>query len=128
MSQQAKKEQILKLRNNGLSFGEIAKELGISRSSVASICKRSKERQIERCKNCGVVIKQTLGHRRRIYCSARCRKKWWKNNDGNHYINNKVICLSCGRKFIYHETKIRRYCSLACAYKGKRKEVSDNEE
>ncbi len=38
MSQQAKKEQVIKLRDKGLSFGEISKELGISRSTVSCIC------------------------------------------------------------------------------------------
>ena len=30
MSKQAKKEQVIKLRNTGLSFGEIAKELALA--------------------------------------------------------------------------------------------------
>ncbi len=37
MSQQAKKEQVIKLRESGLSFGEIAKQLSISRSTVSSM-------------------------------------------------------------------------------------------
>ena len=40
MSTQVKKEQVINLRESGLSFGEIAKELGISHSIVSSICKR----------------------------------------------------------------------------------------
>ena len=79
MSQQAKKEQVIKLRDKGLSFGEIAKELGISRSTVSSICQRKKEKQQQGCKNCGVLLKQTSGHRQRIFCSDRCRKAYWRS-------------------------------------------------
>ena len=61
MSTQAKKEQVINLRESGLSFGEIAKELGISRSTVSSICKRASERHEYRCKKCGVLLKQTNG-------------------------------------------------------------------
>lgn len=51
MSTQAKKEQVINLRDSGLSFGEIAKELGVSRSTVSSICKRASEKHEYRCKN-----------------------------------------------------------------------------
>ncbi len=127
MSQQAKKEQVIELREAGLSFGEIAKQLGISRSSVSSICQRAKEKQQHSCKNCGVLLKQTSGHRQRIFCSDRCRIKWWRSNEATHKINNKAVCLTCGKEFIYHESRVRKYCSLSCAYKGKNKEVNDNE-
>lgn len=78
MSQQAKKEQVIKLRESGLSFGEIAKQLCISRSTVSSICQRAKEQEQHRCKKCGLLLKQTSGHRQRIFCSDKCRKAWWR--------------------------------------------------
>lgn len=79
MSQQAKKEQVIKLRESGLSFGEISKQLGISRSTVSSICQRVKEQEQHRCKMCGLLLKQTSGHRQRIFCSDKCRKAWWRS-------------------------------------------------
>ena len=121
------KNQIIKLREAGLSLGEISKQLGISRNSVASVCKRSQEKQVERCKFCGVPIKQTTGHRQRIFCSDKCRIKWWRQNSTNHAINNKAVCLVCNKEFVYHESRIRKYCSLACAYKGRKKEASGDE-
>lgn len=127
MSQQAKKEQVIKLRESGLSFGEIAKELEISRSTVSSICQRAKVQEQHRCKNCGVLLKQTSGHRQRIFCSDKCRKAWWRANGNSHSINKKVVCLTCKKEFIFHESRIRKYCSLACVYQGGKKEASDNE-
>lgn len=61
-----------------MSFGEIVKELGVSRSAVSSICKRANERCKFRCKKCGVLLKQTNGHRKKVFCSDRCRKAWWR--------------------------------------------------
>lgn len=127
MSQQAKKEQVIKLRESGLSFGEISKQLGISRSTVSSICQRAKEQEQHRCKKCGLLLKQTSGHRQRIFCSDKCRKSWWRSNGNSHSINNKAVCLTCGKEFIYHESRLRKYCSLACAYLGRKKEVSEDE-
>lgn len=123
MSKQAKKEQVIKLRDVGLSFGEIARELGISRSTVSSICQRAKEKHECRCKKCGVLLKQTDGHRKKIFCSDKCRKAWWKLN-GKHSVNNKAICLTCGKEFVYHESVLRKYCSLACFYQDRKKEAS----
>lgn len=121
------KNQIIKLREEGLSFGEIAKRLGMSRSSVSTIYRRAQEQHVDRCKCCGLVIKQTAGHRQRLFCSDKCRIRWWRQNSTNHAINNKAVCLMCNKEFVYHESRIRKYCSLACAYKGRKKEASDNE-
>lgn len=126
MSQQVKKEEVINLRKQGLSFGEIARELGISRSSASSIYQRAKESEKCKCKWCGITIKQTVGHRPRLYCSNNCRMNWWKAN-ANHKINNTAICLNCGKKFIYHESRLRKYCSITCAYNHRKTEVSDNE-
>lgn len=128
MSTQAKKEQVLKLRELGLSFGEIAKELCVSRSTVSSICKRANERYEYRCKKCGVLLKQTNGHRKKVFCSDKCRKAWWRFDYGsNHTINNEATCLACGKKFIYHESRLRKYCSIECFYKSRRKGACENE-
>lgn len=127
MSQQAKKEQVIKLRESGLSFGDISKQLGISRSTISSICLRANEHEKYTCKQCGILLKQTSGHRQRIFCSDKCRKEWWKNNGRHHLINNKDKCLICGKEFIYHESRHRKYCSLTCAYKKKSQGASNNE-
>ena len=127
MSQQAKKEQVIKLRESGLSFGEIAKQLCISRSTVSSICQRAKEQVQHRCKKCGALLKQTSGHRQRIFCSDKCRKAWWRTNGNSHSINKKAVCLTCKKEFVYHESRVRKYCSLACTYQGRKKEATDNE-
>lgn len=127
MSQQAKKEQIIELRNQGLSFREISKRLGISRSTIFSICKKANEGQHQCCKNCGILLKQSSGHRQKVFCSDKCRKEFWRNNRSNYAINNYATCLTCGKEFLYHDSRVRKYCSLNCMYDGKKKGVEDNE-
>lgn len=118
MSQQAKKEQIIELRNQGLSYREISKRLGISRSTIFSICKKANEEQHQCCKNCNILLKQSSGHRQKVFCSDKCRKEFWRKNRSNYTINNYSTCLTCGNEFLYHDSRIRKYCSLNCAYKG----------
>lgn len=127
MSQQIKKEEVIKLRDEGLSFREISKELEISRSTIFSIYKKAKEQQKQSCKNCGILLKQSKGHRQKVFCSDKCRKEFWRKNRIDYTINSYATCLTCGKEFLYHESRVRKYCSLNCAYKGKRKGAQDNE-
>lgn len=126
MSQQVKKEEIIKLRNQGLTFGEISKRLGMSRSSVSTICQRNNNKEKSTCRYCGIAIKQTAGHRQKLHCSNSCRLKWWREN-ANHKINNTLVCKYCGQEFLYHESRVRKYCSRFCAYQDRKREVGKDE-
>lgn len=71
-------DQILQLRETGLSYNEISKLAGMPRSTVASIIQRSKE---PRCLFCGKRLHQKPGyHRLKTFCSDACRLKNWKAN------------------------------------------------
>lgn len=87
------REEILRFRLQGLGYKAIASRLKLSRDSVRQYCYRnglagySKAVMLNLqqmlddeiiCKNCGAKLKHTDGKRRKIFCSDRCRKKYWK--------------------------------------------------
>lgn len=85
--------KIRKMRLDGLGYKAIANALALSLNSVKSYCRRNGltgagvvvalnngvSVQLGLiCKNCGAKLKHTTGKRRKIFCSDRCRKKYWK--------------------------------------------------
>jgi orotate phosphoribosyltransferase-like protein len=73
-------KQILELRNKGYGYKKIASELQLTRDQVRYICKRSEgETSEDVCKNCGIKIKSSVGKKRKIYCSDKCRYQWWND-------------------------------------------------
>ena len=69
-----------------------------------------------RCKECGAALVQAEGMKTRVFCSAQCRKKWWKGHP--EMLNKKAVythtCAGCGRKFTAYGNSKRKYCSHAC--------------
>jgi len=105
----AQKDKIIKLRDEGLSYNEISKRLGLSKNSVASVLRRDLEvEEPDRCECCGKELKQTPGHRQKRFCSERCRKKWWKANKPYIEIITKTMVCPCCGKVISYEEKVRR--------------------
>lgn len=82
------KNMVIKCRNNGLGYATIAKEADLTRDAVVAFCRRNgltgnmagkaSEKTGGRCKECGAVLVQAKGMKTRVFCSAECRKKWWK--------------------------------------------------
>lgn len=84
------KENIRIMRSNGCSYGQIAKTLGIKKSTVKMHCLRNgivcqidtdyqrKHRSSWRiCPFCNEVYSVTLGNEKR-FCSDKCRSNYWK--------------------------------------------------
>ena len=84
------------------------------------------------CPQCGTAIVPNHKGRPRKFCSPECRSRW--NNTHPKPENWKTvrskICPVCGREFSYrHQYGLeRKYCSRACANKGRWKEGSDSKE
>lgn len=84
------KNVIIKCRNSGWGYGSIAKEIGLTKGAVVAFCRRNgltgnmagkvPEETGSRCKECGAILLQTEGMKTRVFCSAKCRKKWWKEH------------------------------------------------
>ena len=121
------KEQVKKLRANGMSYGDIAKRVNVTRNAVISFCRRNglQEQSItagslknsgDICRACGNPLVQTEGMKRRVFCSKECRISWWKAHP--EMIRQKAIysftCAHCGRAFTAYGNNARKYCSHNC--------------
>lgn len=88
------KIKIRRMRLDGLEH--IASTLVLPLSTVKSYCKRNgligigpvvamnndvSVRLGLICKNCGKRLKHTAGKRKKIFCSDKCRKQYWKLNN-----------------------------------------------
>ena len=109
------KQRIAALRTAGVSYGAIAEELQLSKNTVKSYCQRSGIAE-SRCKLCDKPLIQSVGHKKRIFCSSECRTEWWKSNPTA--LNQKAvydfICTACGKAFTAYGNKSRKYCSHVC--------------
>ena len=119
------KNQIIKLRNDGKGYGEIALITGLSKNSIASFIRRNNNNNNflqDKCPVCGKALVQTKGHRQKKYCSYDCRMKWWKEHseDLNLKAYHNCKCNNCGKDFISYSRNYRKYCSIDC-YQASRK-------
>lgn len=121
----AQTEKIIHLRTEGCGYTAIAKRMGISRDTVRSFCRRNglagkrsdrRTADADRCRECGKILQQTEGRKRRIFCSSSCRVKWWHEHPDQ--IQKKAVysfdCACCGCSFTSYGNDRRKYCSHAC--------------
>lgn len=110
------KEHIRLLRSHGWSYGEIADELSMSRNTVKSYCRRlglptaATHEDVVFCRECGVLVPQRKGRKKKNFCSTHCRNTWW-----NHHRKGprEVECVHCHKHFMTYG-KNRKYCSREC--------------
>ena len=110
-------------RREGWSFGQIAKELGVSTSTVKSWCYRTAKKQIpisptvskEKCPQCGGDLPPSKSRARR-FCSDACRVQYWHTHSEqiNRHTAVKGICPVCHKSFQDYAHRHRKYCSHAC--------------
>lgn len=121
------RQQIEKLRTDGLSYGKISEALGLSINTIKTYCRRhgfggvvATSAQIDEtghfCLCCGIPVVQTFGRKEKRFCSDRCRNKWWNQNldKVNRKANYEYICLCCKKPFTAYGNKNRKYCSHEC--------------
>jgi len=120
------KQRIEYLRGKGESYAVIAAELGISKNTVKSYCRRNNlgvgyivelpTESADACENCGKPLHHTPGSKRKRFCSDNCRLLWWKAHPEN--MNQKAVynftCPNCGIVFSAYGNKGRKYCSHDC--------------
>lgn len=125
------KEQITLFRASGESYTKIADSMGLSINTVKSYCRRNNLGRIASiisepvegtfCCQCGVSLKQTIGKKKKRFCSDKCRMAWW--NAHPEAVNHKTIraftCQTCSHNFKTHGNRERKYCSRACYGKSK---------
>ena len=113
------KQQVIILRCNGVGYGTIASQLGVSINTVKSFCRRhslAAPPTDHLCGQCGRPITQNPGRKRKRFCSDACRNKWW--NAHLELVKRKAVytftCPACGKKFTVYGNRHRKFCSHAC--------------
>ncbi|MDO4301293.1 MAG: RNA polymerase subunit sigma-70 [Clostridia bacterium] len=120
------KEKIIRFRNMGHGYAEIGREIGVSKDTVKSYCRRnglkiSDSKNVDKCRECSKPIMQYEKKKKRIFCCKACREKWWAAHP--EQVNKKAIysfeCTFCGRKFTAYGNSKRKYCSHKCYIKDR---------
>jgi len=111
------------MREDGKSYGEIAKWLGMSINTVKSHCQRKKISPLSKpnpnalyCKQCRLEMEKIPKRKLKKFCSDKCRSTWWATHP--ELVNRKAIydffCVYCGKEFIAYGNNNRKFCNHAC--------------
>lgn len=118
------KDKITCLRYMGRGYASIAKELGLSKNTVKSFCRRNCLTSAElivtdgqgRCRACGALILQQPKMKKRVFCCTQCRQEWWAKHP--EQIRRRAVyaftCAKCGKPFTAYGNQKRKYCCHAC--------------
>jgi len=125
------KSSLSAMRKAGRSYTEIAAELGISKNTVETFCRRNgltpetesipveitPAPTTERlCPHCGKPVIQLEGRKEKKFCSDTCRNRWW--NSHMDMVKRKAIyeytCPTCGSAFTAYGNSHRKYCCHEC--------------
>ena len=118
---QNQKEELKRLRENGLGYKRISVITGVPLNTVKSYCRRwNVEKQTnedkDRCLLCQTPLHQIKGKKPKKFCNDKCRMKWW--NTHLNKVNRKAYtiheCLNCKKEFQSYANKTRKYCSHEC--------------
>lgn len=112
----AERIKLIKMKNEGRKYREMAIELNISESAIKSFFKRNKNN----CPICGALVEG------RKFCSDKCRSAWWRKHSHKTTGMLECSCISCGKKFYAFPSKQRKYCSKQCYGKSCRKGNSND--
>ena len=121
------KNRLYALRKAGRSYTEIADEMGISKNTVKTVCRRigltpppadrvPVQTADRTCPYCGKPLVQIPGRKEKKYCSDTCRNRWW-NSHMDLVKRNAVYeytCPTCGTAFTAYGNRHRKYCCHEC--------------
>lgn len=141
----SEREEVRKLRMQGLSCARIAELAGIPEEDVASHCRtlgfpetgscrkvplppedeawlRDKrgEPKGRKCPVCGNALEQLARGRGKRFCSRECRNKFWnEKRRGDIKIHgHKAVCGNCGEDF-YALAETQLFCSRSCYFESR---------
>lgn len=104
------KKRILELKEAGYGYGSIAKQLGISKSTISSFLKSLSGYSV--CKCCGKKFIQPAGVRAKVFCCDKYRRIQAK---GKPLVTGcEVECLCCHKRFYSYRSLKRKFCSRYC--------------
>ena len=96
------KSRLTAMRKAGRSYTEIADELGISKNTIKTFCRRNglapevestpvDDTPTERlCPHCGKPVIQLEGRKEKKFCSDTCRNRWW--NSHMDMVKRQAMC------------------------------------
>lgn len=106
------KQRIYQLKNAGKSLTEISCELEISRNTIKSYLRRSKDESY--CPVCGSILVHQPHKKQKKFCSDQCRMAYWRKSNTKTDAMIPITCAGCGKKFYAYKSKNRKYCSFLC--------------
>ena len=97
----AEKQEIFKLRLQGLGYKAISKELLLTVDTVKGYCNRKHLNGLmdesDFCLQCRTPIQQLERGRTKKFCSVDCRHTWWSANPGERkQLDASVYSYTCG--------------------------------
>ena len=119
----SQKQNIEKMRLQGVGYKRIGGALGLPVSTVKSFCQRNKLESgtapappeaaagTDICKHCGKPLEHTPKHRAKTFCSDKCRFAW---HNARFDARRSFICAHCGAVFITRNNRSRKYCGHPC--------------
>lgn len=120
------RHEITRLRREGLGYTAVAKQLGISKDTIKSFCRRNVlSGELEPvqgiCRECGQPLPRAEGMKPRVFCCETCRVKWWREHPDR--IRQRAVysftCACCGKPFTAYGNAHRKYCSHECYIKAR---------
>ena len=129
------KEDIYKLRLQGMGYKAIAGELLLTVDVIKGYCKRHQlngsveEVQLRikvtsgLCLHCKKSIRQKKCGRTKKFCCDACRYTWWNENQDKRVPKNAAIynynCKHCGKICSSYGNKLRKFCNHDCYIKSR---------
>ena len=116
------KVRVRELRQQNMSYSNIAHVTGLSINTIKSFCSRNgmviSQKNECKCLSCGKTLRKSK-YKPRKFCSDSCRNTWWNKR---RYLrrNDKIeeyTCVVCGGKFYDYKSEGRKYCSQECYQK-----------
>lgn len=120
---QDEKARVRELREEGLSYTEIAKRMDISKNTIKSFCRRNGITETKKdkgdlsvCEFCRKPTPQPVGRKKKRFCSDSCRNKWWNSHmdEVDRKASYECVCRYCDKTFFPYGNKNRKYCSHQC--------------
>ena len=94
------KTLIQKMRADGKGYRAIAGALNVSMSTVVSFCKSHDVNDaFDSCPQCGKRLINTPHHKKKKFCSDKCRMLWWNSHldEVNRQAYYRFVCPNCGK-------------------------------
>ena len=103
----------------GISIPKIAAFLHVSQNSIKSYLQRNHPNDV--CRNCGTPVLQVPHRKQKKFCCDACRMHYWNTHpqEMRHENAATIPCAFCGTPVLSYRNHPRKYCSRACAAKGR---------